>query len=480
MDKTDLCYLTARRALDVFARGMLSPVDLMSALLERIEMLNPPINAFGDCYFDDARAQARDAERRWRNGAARALEGIPVAVKDAQNLAGRRTTYGSPAYGDNYARSSDPMIERLLAAGAIIHARTTVSEFCLSGVCASPMWGTTRNPWNLHFSPGGSSGGSGAALAAGMTVLATGTDMGGSIRVPASACGVVGYKPPHGRNPDGHPFNLDRLNHCGPLARSVGDIALVQNIVAGQHAGDHDSLPERIVYPEAPQTIAGLRIAWSPDLSYRAVDPEVIANTKGALWLFEQLGCNVERVELQWSDEIDDVAADWYRQGQLGQMLSQALQHHAALVSPDLQRLGRSWQGRPLGVDHVLDLIGRMSRRFAEIMRAHDVFICPTMSVAAVRADQSMWDEDFEIDGRRVDPEFGYSMTHQFNLLGHCPAISVPSGHTKHGLPTGLQIVGKPFDDLAVIRAAWAFETAAGPWFSTQASRPRLLERQEA
>ena len=475
----DLCYLTAREALNHFARGTLSPVDLMSALLDRIEAVNSLINAFGDCYFDEARSEAREAERRWRSGTARALEGIPVAVKDAQNVAGQRTTYGSPAHSGNYARTSDPMIDRLLAAGAIIHARTTVSEFCLSGVCASSMWGTTRNPWNLAFSPGGSSGGSGAAVAAGMAVLATGTDMGGSIRVPASACGVVGYKPPHGRNPDGHPFNLDRLNHCGALARSVGDIALVQNVVAGRHPDDGESLPDMLVYPEAPESIAGLRVAWSPDLSYRAVDPEVLANTERALCLLEQLGCAVQRVQPGWSEEIDDIASDWYRQGPFGQMLLRALEHDAGLVSPDLQRLGRSWEGKRSGLDHVLKLIADMSQRFDEIMSSHDVFMCPTMSVAAVKADQSMWDADFEIDGRRVDAEFGYSLTHQFNLLGRCPAITIPSGHTRLGLPTGLQIVGKPFDDLAVIRTAWAFETAAGPWFSTQASRPNLLERQE-
>ncbi|MGH6874213.1 MAG: amidase family protein, partial [Aestuariivirgaceae bacterium] len=202
-------------------------------------------------------------------------------------------------------------------------------------------------------------------------------------------------------------------------------------------------------------------------------------NTKRALSLLEQLGGRVERVELRWNEEIDDIASDWYRQGAFGLMLSETLEHHADLVSPDLQRLARSWQGRPSGVAHVLDLIGRMARRFADIMQTHEVLICPTMSVAAVKADQSMWDEDFKIDGHRVDPEFGYSMTHQFNLLGNCPAISIPSGRTKEGVPTGLQIIGKPFDDLAVIRAAWAFETAARPWFSTQASRPRPCENQE-
>jgi Asp-tRNA(Asn)/Glu-tRNA(Gln) amidotransferase A subunit family amidase len=468
----DLCYLTAKRALDLFAGGALSPCELMRALVERIESVNPAINALGDCFFEDAVAKASEAEVRWRNGTARRLEGIPVAVKDAQNLAGQRTTYGSPIYRDNIARNSDPMIERLLAAGAIVHARTTASEFCFSGVCRSPMWGNTFNPWNLCFSPGGSSGGSGAALAAGMTLLATGTDMGGSIRVPASACGVVGYKPPHGRNPDGHPFNTDRFNHCGPLARSVGDTALMQSIIAGQHRDDHDSLPGMLVYPTSVESISGMRVAWSPDLSYRAVDAEVRANTERAISRLRELGCSVEKVDLGWTAEIDQIASDWYMSATFGQMIMIALRDHPDLVSADLQRVVQVWGGRQAGIAHVLELIGRMSRSFAEAIDGYEIFVCPTMSIAAVKADQNMWDEKFEIDGRLVDPEFGYSMTHQFNLLSNCPAISVPSGRTLHGIPTGLQIIGRPFDDLTVIRAAWAFEAAGGQWYSSSSSRP--------
>ena len=146
----------------------------------------------------------------------------------------------------------------------------------------------------------------------------------------------------------------------------------------------------------------------------------------------------------------------------MGRMLLAAVEDHPDLVSPDLQRLGRSWNELGPGIAHVFELIARMSQGFAATMDGHDIFVCPTMSVAAVPADQSMWDDAFEIDGRRVDPEFGYSMTHQFNLLSNCPAISVPSGRTTDGLPTGLQIVGRPFDELAVIRAAWAFEAASG------------------
>ena len=470
----DLCYLTAGEALQLFARRKLSPVQLMDAILRRIEQVNPTVNALGDCFFDHAMAEARQAEARWMRGAARALEGIPVAVKDAQRVAGQRTTYGSPLYRDNFAQTSDPMIARLEAAGAIVHARTTVSEFCISGVCYSGMWGRTFNPWHLGFSPGGSSGGSGAALAAGMTLLATGTDMGGSIRVPASACGVVGFKPPHGRNPDGPPLNLDRFSACGPLARSVGDICLVQNIVAGQHLEDHDSLGERLRYPESVEEIGGLRVAWSPDLGYRAVDPEVRANTERAIARLRDLGCRIEAVELGWSEEIDRLASDWYRLAPAGQMLARAVEGAPDLVFADLKRMVLSWPAEPPRMTPVLELIQRMSRGFATVMAENDVFLCPTMSVPAVFADQSMWEESFAIDGKRVDPEFGYSMTHQFNLLGKCPAISMPSGLSREGVPTGLQFVGRPFDDLSVVRAAWAFEAAEDAWYSGSGLRPQL------
>jgi Asp-tRNA(Asn)/Glu-tRNA(Gln) amidotransferase A subunit family amidase len=476
MNDIDLCYLSAGDALTLFSSRDLSPVELMKAVLRRIESINPSINAFGDCYFETALSQARGAERRWSDGSARVLEGVPLAVKDAQNIAGKRTTFGSPVYRSNIAQRSDPMIERLLAAGAIVHARTTVSEFCFSGVCISSMWGTTFNPWNTDFSPGGSSGGSGAALAAGMTLLATGTDIGGSIRVPASACGVVGYKPPHGRNPHAPPFNMDRLNHCGPLARCVADISLVQSVVAGQHPADHDSLRDSIVYPRLPQDVGGLRVAWSLDFAYRVVDAEVRRNTERAISRFRDIGCATQEVNLDWSGEIDDIVEDWYRAAPIGQMILKVARETPHLLSADLRRLAQIWLDRPSNITRVFELIGRMSDRFAAAIEGFDVFVCPTMSIPAVPAAQSMWDDGFEIEGRRVNPEYGHSMTHQFNLLGNCPVISVPSGLSRSGVPTGLQIVGRPFDDLTVIKTALAFERATKPWYGQNGARPQLID----
>jgi amidase len=474
INDSDLCYLSVEGALQMFASGRLAPRELMEAIAQRIAAVNPGINAFGDLFLDDALARSRGAETRWQNGTARPLEGIPVAVKDAQRVAGQRTTFGSPVYKENVAMDSDPMIERLLEAGAIIHGRTTVSEFCASGICKSPMWGITRNPWNPAFSPGGSSGGSGAALAAGMTLLATGTDMGGSIRVPASACGVVGYKPPHGRNPDGPPFNVDRFSHCGVLARSVVDIALVQGIISGQHPADPDSLADKAVYPSSPTEITGCRVAWSPNLSYRAIEPEVRAETMRAVEVFRSLGCDVEEVDLGWNEEIDEITIDWFRASEVGQMIATAARDHPGLVSVDFRRLALQSAGARQGIAHVFELIDHMSRSFAAAMDGRDFFLCPTMTIAAVPADQSIWDTAFEIDGKKVDPEFGYSTTHQFNLLSSCPVMSVPSGRTRNGIPTGLQIVGKPFDEASVFRAAFAFEVAEGGWYSSSNTRPQL------
>lgn len=470
----ELCYLTARDAIRLFRSRELSPVELMTGIIERAEEVEPAINAFADTYFDEALEQARAAERRYRDDTARPLEGIPVGVKDAQRVAGKRTTYGSLVLKDNVDSQSDPMIERLQAAGAIIHARTTAPEFCLSVCCHSRLWGVTRNPFNRQYGPGGSSGGSGASLAAGTSLLATGTDIGGSIRIPASCCGVVGYKPPKGRNPDGPPANFDPYNHCGPLARSVGDAALMQNLISGPHPRDHSSLRETIVLPDAFPAIRGLRIAWSMDLGFKAIDTEVRANTLQALDVFRSLGCAVEEVGLDWSRECDQAALAWYSTMHFGRQPLWFMADHkhlmtdyaiaaaemAASLKPD--EAARSWEAQ-----HT------MYQAFGRIMESHDLFVCPTTAIPALPAEQDMLDPDFEIDGQRTDPEYGPVLTHYFNMLHNCPVMSVPSGRAGNGVPTGIQLVGRTFDDITVFSAAAAYENAVGGWFA-DGRRPGL------
>ena len=400
--RLDLCYLSATEAVEAFRDGSLSPSALIEALIERIERVNPVINALTDTYFDEARQQARAADEAYADGSAGGpLLGVPVLIKDAQRVKGKRTTFGSLLYMDSAPDGmSDPMVERLQDAGAIILARTATSEFCISGVCRTRAWGNTVNPFNPEYGTGGSSGGSGAAVAAGFAPIATGTDIGGSIRIPASCCGVAGFKPPHGRNPDGPPANFDRYNHCGPLARSIGDLALVQDVVSGAHPRDHDSLREKVVLPRKAGRLEGFRIAFSMDLGYRPVDCEVRRNSLASLDLFRDLGAEITEVELPWSEACDEAAVHWYNAMHFLRQVSWAAQEHRALMteytiaaaegvqSTALDDVSRSWE-----VQH------DMYQSFGALMERFDLFICPTTTVPAVKADHDATSKSFRIQG---------------------------------------------------------------------------------
>ena len=263
----ELCYLDAVQARTRFADRSLSPVELVSSLVARIEAVEPKVNALTYTFFDGALDEAREAERRYagRGARPRPLEGLPVVIKDFHNVKGEVTTYGSRLHEHHRPARSLVYVDRLLRAGAILLARTTTPEFALLGVTHSVLWGVTRNPWNLALSPGGSSGGAGAALAAGMTTLADGSDIGGSIRIPASCCGVFGLKPSHGRVPSGGPGSLDSYLAYGPMVRTVADAALMLNIMAGRHRDDPASVPDELALPLHPEGIEGCRIAFSMD-----------------------------------------------------------------------------------------------------------------------------------------------------------------------------------------------------------------------
>ncbi len=476
---TDLCYLSATDVLAQFQSNALSPVAYLDALITRTEAVNPAINAVTETYFVQARDAAQQAETAYAAGTARPLEGLPIAIKDVHHWKGKHTSQGSYALGHDPDDTTDPMLERLMDAGAIFHIRTTVPEFCLAGVCWSNRYGITRNPHNPEFAPGGSSGGSGAALAAGMTPVATGTDIGGSIRIPASACGLVGFKPPHGRNPDGAPFNFDRYNHCGVLSRSVGDTALAQNIISGAHPRDHDSLRERVVIPDRFDP-APLRIGFSMDLGYAPIDADVRANTKAALEVFRAAGCQVDQVDLGWSAALDEDALWWYsamhfgrqalwlRDKFGGRMTPYALNAAKAAekITPDLA--ARSW-----------DAQHAMYQSLGALHEIYDVILCPTLAIGCPAADHDPTQPGFTVNGVQVDGEFGWDLTHHFNMMHNCPVMSVPSGRDRHGVPTGVQIVGRTFDDLTVFRAAMLYETHAPQQFIPAAGLPGFGEEGE-
>lgn len=478
MSSDDICYLSATEALVLFRKKKLSPVELLNALIARSERVNPKINCFADRYVDEALDQAKASEARYMKRGARTapLDGVPLAVKDAQRVAGKRTTQGSLIFKDWVDEHSDPMIERLQKAGAIVFARTTTPEFCLSGCTHSRIWGVTRNPWNLDYTPGGSSGGSGAALAAGLTTLATGTDIGGSIRIPAACSGVVGFKPPHGRNPDGPPANFDRFNHCGPMTRTVADAALMQNVTSGPHPLDHDSLRGKVRLPVAPAPIRGMKIAWSIDFGYVEVDAEVRRNTLAALEVFRRLGAKLEEVHLGWTQEIDPDCFHWYNTMNFGRQTVWHKQRHADLMTDYALKMAVAAEANT-SVDDVHKSWARahtMYQTLGPILEGHDVFICPTNNYPAVKADHDPWDQTFTVNGRKADPEYGWVMTHQFNMLHNCPVISVPSGHAATGVPTGIQIAGRTWDDARVFKAALAYEHDLGGWYAAKDKRPAL------
>ncbi|MEQ8659434.1 MAG: amidase family protein, partial [Gammaproteobacteria bacterium] len=304
MDEVDLCYLSATEALAKFHSRELSPVDVVKAQIRRNEKVGDQLNATTYTFFERALKDARAAEAKYQKTRARRLrplEGVTVGIKDFHSIKGEITTYGSKVYANHRPDQTAPTVERLLKAGAILLLRTTTPEFAYSGITRSPLWGVTRNPWNPACTPGGSSGGASAAIAAGLVTLCDGTDGGGSNRIPAAFGGVVGYKPPFGRNPMDREHPLENLLHYGPIVRSVGDAALMQNVMSGQHVADMCSLRESLVLPDTFEAIRGMKIAYTPDYGFMHIAPDVARNTRAMVSALKRLGARVEEVDLGWN-----------------------------------------------------------------------------------------------------------------------------------------------------------------------------------
>lgn len=463
----DLCYLTAGEAIAAFKAKTLSPVDVLKAQIARIEAVQPKLNALTHTYFDRAMKQAREAEARYhKGGSVRALEGVTCAIKDWHSMEGEITTYGSKIFADFRPDNSAPTVERLLDAGAIVHCRTTTPEFAHTAVTRSSLWGTTRNAWNPAYTCGGSSGGAGAALAAGMTTLADGSDGGGSIRIPAALGGLFGYKPPFGRNPVDREHPGETLLHFGPLARCVADCARMQNVMSGKHPADLYSLADKIVLPERYDDIAGTRIALSMNLGYFDIDAEVRRNTLAAAATFRSLGCVVDEVNLDWQREA--VEGTWVTtwEGAFWSLASDLLAERRGDFDPFVVQLLENGSNHELRRFYNMHKIKYdMHQKLLAATSGYDLLIAPTTATVALAADRKDTDA-LLINGRpQPSPYTGWFLTYPFNLLSQLPVMNVPSGFcSQTGVPTGLQIVGQTFDDLSVFRAASAFEAATRPW----------------
>lgn len=456
--RMELHRLTATDAMAGYRSGELSPVDVLEAVIARTAETEPVVNAVTEQWLDEARVAAAESERRYREGdVIRPLEGVPLMLKDEQPIAGRLLEDGSLLEKGTIADETHPIVERIQAAGAVIHGRTTTPEFCCAPVTHSALWGVTRNPWNPEITPGGSSGGSGAVLAAGSTILATGSDIGGSIRIPSALNGVVGYKPPFGRVPGMAPFNSDTYCADGPMGRSVADVALLQNVIAGPWIGDAASLRDGMTVSAAVGPLTGVRVALCMDLGGYAVDPAVVANTRASADALVALGAEVDEVSLPWGpDRVLETSWPHFK-AIMGSFIDSVLDgdpEKAGLLMPYTRAFAAT---AAAAGDYVEGLIAETEfyRPFAELMLGYDVLVCPTVATTGFAAEEACTDSAWV---------FSQLMTLPFNIIGRVPVLAVPSGLAPNGVPTGIQIVGRTYDDATVFRVGAALEAQRGLW----------------
>lgn len=474
MTGLDLCYLPATRQLELFRSGALSPVEVLKAQIARADQVEGQVNAFTGTFFDRALKKAREAEAIYaiRPDDARPLEGLTLAVKEEMPVAGQSNTLGSLIYQGKIGEVTHPAVARLAEAGAIIHARTTVPEFCVHWATYSRLHGVTTNPWRKDITCGGSSGGSGAALAAGTATLATGSDIGGSIRSPAAACGVVGFKPPHGRVPSLPPFNIEGYLAYGPMARTTADCALMQNVMSGQHPDDIASLPCRMEIPLSYENVKGLRFAYTLDVGNEVVADDVKEHTLAALDILRDMGAVLEHVDLGWTRETAYAARD-YMDFLLGADLVRDCEANPDLVCDYTRFLAdRSKTVTRDRAVRAIEVAGEMYATLGPVLHRCHALICPAMITHEVRADQPVW-ERMEINGRSVDTDYEFTLLPQFNMLGRLPVLGVPTGIARSGLPMGVQVISRPFDDARVFRVAAALESAM-PLYDCEARRPKF------
>lgn len=459
----DVAFLGLAEASRGLAEGRLSPVDLTEAMLARIEALNPRLNAFLAVEADRARAAAREAAARRAAGRPRGpLDGIPIAVKDLFWRAGRPTSAGAKRPVVERAPEDATVIARLEAAGAVMLGVLGLHEFAYGVTTVNPHHGPVRNPWNLERNPGGSSGGSAAALAAGLCYGSLGSDTGGSVRIPASVCGVVGLKPTYGRVSRHGVYPLAwSLDHVGPMARRVEDVAMLLEVIAGPDPADPTAsrrpvpaYASRLVRAGSPP-LAGLRVGVPRGFFFDRAEPEVARVVREAIARLGDLGASVREVALPRTEA--GVPAG------LLVLLSEAAAVHARRLVETPGDIGadvraRLEQGRVVpATDYIAAQRTRavVRRELGDVLREVDCLATPTTPASAgPLAEGATGPADA---ARRAMTH----LTRPFNLTG-LPALSVPCGFTSEGLPVGLQLVGRPFEEGTLLAAAAPLEAALG------------------
>ncbi len=449
-------YLSISELVRRYRDGSLSPVEAVEAAYRRLERVEPKINAF--CHLvdrEESLSLARAAEARWKKAEPQGLlDGVPITVKDAILAKGWPTRKGSRLVDASPTPEDAPAVARVLEEGAIILGKTTTPEFGWKGVTDSPLSGITRNPWNIDKTPGGSSGGSAAALAAGVGHGAIGTDAGGSVRIPGAFCGLVAVKATVGRVPNYPPSAAGTMGHVGPMTHTVEDAALMLTVIGQPDPRDWLCLPA----PEVDYRVGldggvrGLRVAWSPALGYAKVEPQVAALTAEAARVFEEMGATVEEVGAPFEDPTEVFRMHFF--AGIAHSCHNFTPDQLKLLDPGLQRVVE--QARQLSLEDYMTAVdrrGALGRATRAFHQKYDLLLTPTLAVAAFTAGRLApegWAEDWL-------PWTPFCFP--FNLTGQ-PAATVPCGFTEEGLPVGLQVVGGMYQDALVLRAARAYQSA--------------------
>lgn len=457
----ELCRLTALEQQAVIRRRQASCLELLDTHLEWIDRVNPGVNALCTLVPEMARDAARRLDTELAAGGdPGVLAGLPIAIKDLVDTAGIRTTYGSPIFANHVPGQDALHVGRLKAAGAVLLGKTNTPEWGAGSQTFNPIFGATATPYDLGRTAGGSSGGAAAALAARMLPLADGSDLGGSLRNPAAFCNVVGFRPSPGRVPaPARPGAWDPLPVLGPMARTVADVALLLSVLAGADARDPLSRTEdpAVFAGALDEDLAGRRIAWTEDLGFLPVEPAVRETFASARRYFEDLGCRVEET----APELGDAPAVFQTlraHAFAGRFADLYEQHPEQLKDTVRWNTGIGLAQSGAHVARAEAMHTTIYRRIVAFFQNHDFLVLPTTQVLPFSKELD-WVR--EIEGVRFENYLQWMEICCVISLTGCPAVSMPCGFTTDGLPVGLQIVGPPGEDLAVLKMARAFETAA-------------------
>jgi amidase len=466
MTAEELCFTPATRLAALFTRGKVSPLEVMQAVLERIERINPAVNAYCTVAAEQALEAAKKATALARRRSRRLgpLHGVPVSIKDLTPTKGIRTTWGSKIYEHHVPTEDALVVERLKAAGAIVVGKTNTPEFGAGANTFNAIFGPTRNPWNLALTCGGSTGGGAVALATGMGPLAQGSDLGGSLRLPASFCGVVGFRTSPGCVPV-HPTVLgwDPWSVQGPMARTVGDVALMLATIVGPDPRAPLSYPVAIralLDAVRRPSVKGLRVAWGGNLGVTPVDDEVASMCRAGADVFRRLGARVDEAHPDFAG-LEEIVQTSRGASMVARHADKLPKWREQMQENLVKNIEQGLRLTPVEIGRAERLRTELWQRVHAFQERYDLILTPTAPVPPFPLELRSGPE--EINGTPMRSYIQWALTtYAFTVIG-VPAISVPCGFTRGGLPVGLQIVGRWRDEAGVLRAAAAFE-AAQPW----------------